>query len=775
VGREFSRRPDTTAPARVAASARRRGKAPEDEQARQAPVAADGAAREVGGTPDPEAQAAALVETSGGRLARAGGLLLQLQREFGNRHVEQVVQHALRAVGPPPATESSLTLGPAEERYEQQADQVARRLAGSAPPLRPAGDAAAGSVLPAPAVQGEHGQVGGAVDAGVQQAIRGARGAGQPLPEQVRDRVEPVIGADLGAVRTHTDTQADQLARVLGARAFTAGREIFFRRGEYDPGSLAGQRLLAHELTHTIQQAAAAPAATAGVVQRATIDGHNTETQEGLDALTELIKDMNSLQVDAMLAKAKAAEARPAEPGLKQLLAVLNRRQKLLEAKQKALAARVKPLTPATQEPGERAAADTAHEASRPKDVPVSSPEPQYTKWLTDQVTRLNNQGADLVEGPGSGAAETWLNEIKAFLKAVETCTAEVEAASQRGQISTGERLRLTKSLRGYRSVLQNKQWDYEQQKGEQERQEKALKSQRQAEAIDKCEQQVEAGKATIGQYIGDLTVSVDAKKVQPQDSNSALFVHWIFTSAIDQAKARSDSNPWVASLLEHLQQRKEANKGLWVMVSGTTTNQKAAGQGAKKFVKLHISVPGNPLTLLVRNEERADREKLVTETASTFIHEASHSLQGFVYKNESYPWPKNKPPYESGSNRNVVGFLPEALPQDVKLALEEFVNGGSKGQAAESADPEQAEKAADPEQAEKAADPAWKHILGLLHNKAYYAPPLRAGDETLDKRASELVSYLIELRYAWNDERRFRETFPSGAALLDRVITRRA
>jgi hypothetical protein len=69
--------------------------------------------------------------------------------------------------------------------------------------------------------------------------------------------MEPVFGADFSQVRVHTDTQANTLNRTLSARAFTTGRDIFFRQGEYRPGSSTGQELIAHELTHVVQQGGA--------------------------------------------------------------------------------------------------------------------------------------------------------------------------------------------------------------------------------------------------------------------------------------------------------------------------------------------------------------------------------------------------------------------------------------------------------------------------------------------------------------------------------------
>jgi hypothetical protein len=78
--------------------------------------------------------------------------------------------------------------------------------------------------------------------------------AGRPLPRSLRSRMESNFGADFGHVRIHTDRSAGQLSRMMGAEAFTYGRHIFFSPGQFDPGSRRGQGLLAHELTHTLQQ-----------------------------------------------------------------------------------------------------------------------------------------------------------------------------------------------------------------------------------------------------------------------------------------------------------------------------------------------------------------------------------------------------------------------------------------------------------------------------------------------------------------------------------------
>ncbi len=84
------------------------------------------------------------------------------------------------------------------------------------------------------------------------------RGAGTPIPERLRQMLEAHLGADLSGVRVHTNSA---VVSALGAdaQAFTTGQDVFFRSGAYNPHSADGKRLLAHELTHAVQQSAGAP------------------------------------------------------------------------------------------------------------------------------------------------------------------------------------------------------------------------------------------------------------------------------------------------------------------------------------------------------------------------------------------------------------------------------------------------------------------------------------------------------------------------------------
>jgi hypothetical protein len=80
------------------------------------------------------------------------------------------------------------------------------------------------------------------------------RGHGRPLPENTRTHMEGLFGTDLSGVRIHTDQRAAHLSRAVNARAFTLQQDIFFNEGHYNPDNARGKELLAHELTHVLQQ-----------------------------------------------------------------------------------------------------------------------------------------------------------------------------------------------------------------------------------------------------------------------------------------------------------------------------------------------------------------------------------------------------------------------------------------------------------------------------------------------------------------------------------------
>jgi hypothetical protein len=86
----------------------------------------------------------------------------------------------------------------------------------------------------------------------VESTIASTRGGGSPLDMHTANKVGAHLGENVSDVRVHTDDTADALANSVAARAFTTGNDIYFAKGEYSPGS--NDKLLAHELSHVVQQ-----------------------------------------------------------------------------------------------------------------------------------------------------------------------------------------------------------------------------------------------------------------------------------------------------------------------------------------------------------------------------------------------------------------------------------------------------------------------------------------------------------------------------------------
>ncbi|WP_216698879.1 DUF4157 domain-containing protein [Arthrobacter sp. H20] len=116
-----------------------------------------------------------------------------------------------------------------------------------------------------------------AVTADTQSEIQRATTGGRALPSEVRSYMEPRLGADLGDVRVHADEGAHSMSNHLSASAFTYRNHVFFGRGQYQPGTGSGRHLLAHELTHTVQQGATVQRTARPEVQRAAGPGHVPE------------------------------------------------------------------------------------------------------------------------------------------------------------------------------------------------------------------------------------------------------------------------------------------------------------------------------------------------------------------------------------------------------------------------------------------------------------------------------------------------------------------
>ncbi len=88
----------------------------------------------------------------------------------------------------------------------------------------------------------------------LEASIQESRGSGQALHQDLQQRMGQAMGADFSGVRVHTDAKSDQLNKSIQAKAFTTKQDVFFRKGTYNPTSRDGQELIAHELTHVVQQ-----------------------------------------------------------------------------------------------------------------------------------------------------------------------------------------------------------------------------------------------------------------------------------------------------------------------------------------------------------------------------------------------------------------------------------------------------------------------------------------------------------------------------------------
>ncbi len=186
-----------------------------------------------------ETQAEGQEEESVQRETQAGGPDKEsVQRETQAGGQEEETLQQMRATGP-------------EARKEEEPVQRMRATG----PEAPSGEGEDLTEMLTAQREAGPGAAGGAAPAGVEAAIGRMRGGAAPgLDEGTRDTMEGRMGVDLSGVRVHTGEGAARAADSLNAKAFTVGQDMFFGRGQYDPVSTAGRRLIAHETAHTVQQ-----------------------------------------------------------------------------------------------------------------------------------------------------------------------------------------------------------------------------------------------------------------------------------------------------------------------------------------------------------------------------------------------------------------------------------------------------------------------------------------------------------------------------------------
>ncbi|MEM9538547.1 MAG: DUF4157 domain-containing protein [Cyanobacteria bacterium P01_E01_bin.42] len=251
-------------------------------------------------------------------------------------------QNPQAATPPQEFVQPKLTIGEPNDKYEREADCVAKeasqRMQTSEPlPLanpnrgnpiqRFFGDSKQDALEPTeiepslqrrtdafhkiwrPLLQGK-GAERGTTSEEFDRTLSRARSGGQALDSGLQQKMGKAIGADFSGVKIHTDSTADRLSESIQAKAFTTGRDVFFKRGAYQPGSTGGQELIAHELTHVVQQSGGeVQRKNEGTIQRSLVDAHNQELY-WVDAVVKLKKALaNSKKAQNLQYSAKALQA----------------------------------------------------------------------------------------------------------------------------------------------------------------------------------------------------------------------------------------------------------------------------------------------------------------------------------------------------------------------------------------------------------------------------------------------------------------------------------
>lgn len=162
-----------------------------------------------------------------------------LHRSVGNQAVQELHERG--------ELQAKLAVSQPTDRSEREAERVAEAVVSQ--------DNSATERRGVDAVDRQtSGGTGATVDGETEAEIRSVTSGGRPLSASERSFFEPRFGQDFSDVRVHTGPEADEAARSINAEAFTIGSDIAFARGNYQPGTRQGKELLAHELTHVVQQ-----------------------------------------------------------------------------------------------------------------------------------------------------------------------------------------------------------------------------------------------------------------------------------------------------------------------------------------------------------------------------------------------------------------------------------------------------------------------------------------------------------------------------------------
>lgn len=149
--------------------------------------------------------------------------------------------------------QTKLIVGAENSRHEQEADNVATSVVKSQNQKSSGTKQMLGSISSADNTQIQ-GKGIDESDSNLDKQIQETKGGGQSLDKNTRSEMETGFGVDFKGIKIHTGSKAVQMNQSLGAEAFAQGNDIYFNQGKYNPSSKGGKHLLAHELTHTVQQ-----------------------------------------------------------------------------------------------------------------------------------------------------------------------------------------------------------------------------------------------------------------------------------------------------------------------------------------------------------------------------------------------------------------------------------------------------------------------------------------------------------------------------------------
>jgi len=249
--------------------------------------------------------------------------ILSLQQTIGNQAVGQLMTHDI--------LRPKLTMGTPGDVYEQEADatadkvmsmshsQVQRQsdeeevhttsmneeevqssLGKEEVQMSPEDDELHFQSMEEDTVQGKGTVQREGLSDSLSSQIQGIKSGGQPMPKASRDFFEPRFGADFSNVKIHNDSTAHETSAAINAKAYTLGNHVAFGKGQYNPESSEGKHLMAHELTHVVQQGGAPShisktnkvTSNKNTIQRFGDKGHSDATESLVGFTTAQMKDI---------------------------------------------------------------------------------------------------------------------------------------------------------------------------------------------------------------------------------------------------------------------------------------------------------------------------------------------------------------------------------------------------------------------------------------------------------------------------------------------------